>query len=488
MTPRFLFFILILTSVAGCGGGSGNDSVTEAEPEQTGVEEAPAEDIEITSAPVEIKDYLGGLYQTFDWASAVRDPMRDEMEIYSAGTYVEMTQEELTSLNELSSDFDIIAQIGGMGSAKLAPEATEVNPQYATYMDSIIADSGAQWRNDVYNRATEVAAALAGDAVFYWQIGNEINANSYQRNAYLYFDGNTEGLSNEAFGLKVYAEYFLAPTIQALQSAAADTSSPINIALGSIASFSAPSSQSFLDTLLKYEFEGTFAPDLEGKQVHEVINLITIHYLAQSYTADNPENWLEVLDTLHTDWVREHIQGVWVTEEVGINVAESGLGAGAAVTTSARYLQFISQNQIAKGSFRWFYYGTNAGPDGQRISDAMEKLAEVIQNQPITELEVLYYPEAQEMRQFGIGKPGEEQAMLLVVLVVSTDNISFGSFHTTGAALNYVDKGEATYAQSYTKESITTLYPSVTLAEDKLSIYPYHEAISRLESLVIVVE
>ena len=92
------------------------------------------------------------------------------------------------------------------------------------------------------------------------------------------------------------------------------------------------------------------------------------------------------------------------------------------------------------------------------------------------------------MRQFGIGKPGEEQAMLLIVSVLSTDNISFGSFHTTGAALNYVDKGEATYAQSYTKESITTLYPSVTLVEDKLSIYPYHEAISRLESLVIVVE
>ena len=488
MTPRFLFFILTFTSLIGCGGGSGSEPAPSTEQEQTNTEEAPTEVAEVTSAQVVMKNYLGGLYQTFDWASAVRDPMRDEMEIYSAGTYVEMTQEELTSLNELSSDFDIIAQIGGMGSAKLAPEATEVNPQYATYMDSIIADSGAQWRNDVYNRATEVATALAGDAVFYWQIGNEINANSYQRNAYLYFDGNTEELSNEAFGLKIYAEYFLAPTIQALQSAASDTSSPINIALGSIASFSAPSSQSFLDALLKYEFEGTFAPDLEGKQVHEVINLITIHYLAQSYTAENPENWLEVLDALHTDWVRDNIHGVWVTEEVGINVAESGLGASAAVTTSARYLQFISQNHISEGSFRWFYYGTNDGPDGQRISDAMEKLAEVIQNRPITELDVLYYPEAHEMRLFGVGKPGEEQAILLIASVLSTENISFGSYHATGFTLNYVEKGEAIYAQSYTKESIKTLYPYVTLTEEKLSIYPYHEAITRLESLVIVVE
>ncbi len=330
------------------------------------------------TAPVVINEYLGSLYSEFHWAGPLRDPMRDEVEVANAYGYEAMTEAEKNHLYTLSSEHDIIMQIGGMGSAKSSQTEGEVNEKFADYMDSVIADGGLQWRTYVTERALEVSEAQADGSTIYWQIGNEINADSYTENVLAYFNNDTQGLSDTEFTIKVYVEYFLAPTLQAFQAAETLSGNEVLGALGSVASFSSQKAQGFLDEVMNYEIEGTYAPELTGTQVHELLDLLTIHYLAHASTLDDPESWANTLRTVHDKWVKDNIRGIWTTEEVGIRLASGGAGAGAALLVQSRYWQWISQNHLSTDQTRFFYYGTTAGPQGQRIDDAITNVYSLI--------------------------------------------------------------------------------------------------------------
>ncbi len=330
------------------------------------------------TAPVRINEYLGSLYSEFHWAGPLRDPMRNEVEVANANDYVAMTDSEKNHLYTLSSEHDIIMQIGGMGSAKASQTEGEVNPKFADYMDAVIADGGLQWRTVVTERAREVSEAQADGSTIYWQIGNEINADSYTENVLAYFNNDTQGLSNTDFTIKVYVEYFLAPTLQAFRAAETLSGNEVLAALGSVASFSSQKGQDFLDDVLNYEIEGTYAPELTGSQVHELLDLVTIHYLAHASSIEDPEGWAKTLRTVHDKWVKDNIRGVWTTEEVGIRLASGGAGAGAALLVQSRYWQWISQNHLSTDQTRFFYYGTTAGPQGQRIDDAISNVYSLI--------------------------------------------------------------------------------------------------------------
>ena len=516
---RFIGSTLLFLLLISCGGESQTPAPAENIPlpdesNQADTAEETTEDIAEdteandpgeasdihTAAAIKLTDYLGSLYQTFDWSGAVRDPMRDELEIQNANTYVAINDEDKSELNSLATEREIIAQIGGMGSAKIAPGATQPSDQFSAYMDAIIADNGEQWRSVVQSRATEVAMALPEGAQFYWQIGNEVNAASYTLNSVLYFNNETEGLSNEAFGMKVYVEYFLAPTIQGFMDSEVSTGKDNRIALGSVSAFSAPSSQTFLNDLLNYEISGSYAPALAGHKVHELIDLITIHYLAHAHSETNPTHWRDVLQSVYDTWVKDNITGVWTTEEVGINLAQGGLGAGAAITVAGRYLEWISNNKFTPAQSKWFNFGTNAGSTGQRISDATNQIYTLIggtakevaeeesDETTLTHLHTSYYDSSYEVRSFGIGDPSSTEGIILLISGLADSESQVTALTLDGDSLGYLSHGQVSFARRYGQNTTDDISITAALSNDQLTLNFGDTALGRLESLIVVIQ
>ncbi|WP_300426808.1 hypothetical protein [uncultured Thalassolituus sp.] len=483
----FVVFCLLLS---GCGGESesspgpliGDDE--EAPPTAIADGGEQVEDDPITETTIRLSDHLGSLYQAFDWSGPIRDPMRDELEIQNAATFVAMTEAEKQTLSQLSSERDIIAQIGGMGSAKLAPDATQASDQFSDYMDSIIADHGTQWRAAVRERATEVIASLGEESQFFWQVGNEVNASSYTRNAVYYFDGDTNGLSDSEFAMQTYVEYFLAPTVQAFQEAENATGDRVNVALGSVSAFSAPSSQAFLDDLLTYEIEGTYAPDLAGKQVHEIIDLITIHYLAHAYDANTPDHWKSTLEGLYDRWVHSNILGVWTTEEVGINLASGGLGAGAALAIAGRYLEWIADRQLSPQQSRWFYYGTQAGNEDHRISDAMASLYSLTGGRDIIYQGTLTPDDTTEVRSFAITTDSGAEVFVLAS-VFSENSQTLTHLELPQDIQDQFAHREVVGATLYARDLTTPIGVTVSNNSDELLLNLSDIQVARLETVLI---
>lgn len=352
------------TLTTGCGGGG-----SDIDEPTTPVTEDPPTPPPSSTTSLLVSEHLGSLYQPFAWSGPIRDPYRDAVEISDPALYQTMTSEDLNLLSDMLTQRDIIMQIGGMGSAKLNPEPGQINPQFKTYMDAIVADNAAAWRNSVAARVAEIALATPGENRVYWQIGNEINAASYQQNIDLYLGRTSTSLLDI---IPVYVEYFLAPTVQAMQQAANLTGKQIHLALGSIAGFSNANSQLFLDTLLDYTVAGTYALELAGEKVHSLVELVTLHYLMGASTPEQPEIWRDVLLASRKKWMGVGtINGFWSTEEVGIRAADSGKGAGSALRIMSRYLGWVNEQQDEGRKTRWFFYGTTAGPANQRIDDAL---------------------------------------------------------------------------------------------------------------------
>lgn len=361
-----------ISFIAACGGGSGGSSGAANESPPAPVPTDPVDDNphpDSATWPMSLQHYLGSLYQTFPWSGSVRDPYRDMVELHPPAAWTPLTDTDLASIAATLAERDIIMQIGGMGSAKRdGDDPGTVNELFRDYMDSVIMDDGAEWRENVKSRAIEVANIVPDDRNLYWQIGNEINSSSYSDNIQLYFNDSSVAT------IPVYVEYFLAPTLQALQEAAQASGKPVKAALGSVANFSSDSSRDFLNSLMNYQIEGNMAPALAGRQVAELVQLITLHYHMNTGTPEDPEAWRTALEELTATWVNGAVEGVWTTEEVGIIAAQEGAGAGTALRVMSRYLHWISDNRYTNTQSAFFFFGTTDGPQGQRIDDVMDQV------------------------------------------------------------------------------------------------------------------
>lgn len=332
-----------------------------------------------------VRDYLGSLYNydDYDWAGPVRDPNRALVEMHTPSDYSPIDSAGLAELSGILQEHDVIMQIGGMGSAKLARDANgqivegQVHAGFAAYMDAFIADGGASWREAVTARVQEVAEVKPAASTLFWQIGNEVNADSYLTNIRLYFEDD----SLET--IPVYVEYFLAPTMEAFATAEQNVGHTIDAALGSVSNFSANKNLKFLQDLLDYEIVGDYATTLRGKRVHEVIDLITVHYHMKVGSATNPEAWQDNLGTIRDTWVKDNIRGIWTTEEIGSSAASRGDGAGGSVRIFARYFSWIATHALAPEESHFFFYGTSTGPAGSTIDDAMRNIGNLVGNSAI---------------------------------------------------------------------------------------------------------
>ena len=82
-----------------------------------------------------------------------------------------------------------------------------------------------------------------------------------------------------------------------------------------------------LPSLLDYRIEGTYAPALAGRQVKELIDYLSVHYVLTPEAVfgfdDEAEQtqtdaWRLLLDDFHDRWVETGVvRGVWHTEEGG---------------------------------------------------------------------------------------------------------------------------------------------------------------------------
>ena len=341
--------------------------------------------IEVIGPDVDLGRHVGSLYRQFDWAGAVRDPLNRELEVRDGASYSPLATERMDDLRLLLEDGEVIAQIGGMGSAKLNHDVPgTVNAAFSDYMDNILADGGASWRQAVSERVSEVAAAVERDDRFYWQIGNEISALSYSSNIHFYLMDGKQARAYDEDIIPIYVEWFFAPTVQEIQNVSDVSKQPVKVALGSITGFSTPQAREFLDALLNYQIEGEYAPALAGRKVYEFVDLITVHYMMSGGEPLETEYWRDILKGVQEDWFGiGRIEGVWNTEEIGIRAAEDGRGAAGALTIAARYLGWVGENQYFPHEAKWFYYGANTGPTGQRATDSMAALFEFVETRPV---------------------------------------------------------------------------------------------------------
>lgn len=368
--------VLLVACSGSSGGGGGSDGNVEIDP----IPPVP-DNPESQAFELQIKNYSGSLYNSFDWSGPIRDPMRDVVEIPSSDAFFPMSSAELSEFQEIVDARKVIMQIGGLGSAKLnRDEEGRVvegipNPNFVAYMEDIEADQAASWKAAVAERAREILSVSpegsGGDFPYYWQIGNEINARSYSVNIHLYLE---DGLPDQASDLDVipfYVENFFAPTVSALLNVSEEENQTIPVALGSIAGLHASSAKTFLETLLNYEITGTYAPELAGTPVYELVDLLTGHYFMNASSPEDPTLWQDTLLDFHNNWVgKGRIKALWNTEDLGSSAADKGLGAVSAARILVRGLDWANTIEASRDDFSWFYYAPKVGP-AEQTADAM---------------------------------------------------------------------------------------------------------------------
>lgn len=310
--------------------------------------------------------YIGANRQAADWAGFVRGVGREQVSDWRAalaGNAAAAFEPALAQLGQLAGERDVILPVGGLLAAQEPEEAK-------SFLRAMADDRGAAWRSAVHRQAM-LAARVADPDRLYWQIGNEINSRRYARA----FGADAERARPDAeFVAPLYAERYFAPSVAGLMRASRELYGDerrIRVALGSIAGAYRPASIAWLEALLSYRLRGDYAPELAGRQVSELIDLIAIHYLL----THGDERWDETLSGLRARWVGQgRISGVWATEELGLKMAEAELGAAAAVKAAGRCLDYGLANALGPREFRCGLWGWWIGRAGGRGDDAMALL------------------------------------------------------------------------------------------------------------------
>lgn len=179
--------------------------------------------------------------------------------------------------------------------------------------------------------------------------------------------------ANDADVIPYYMEYFLAPAIEAIQSAEVTLGHPVNIILGSVSTFSAGTSQTFLGIMMNYEIVGTYAPTLAGQTVGDLITIVSYHYLVTNGNL----NWETSLDTAFSNYYGGNVKGLWATEEEGQSIGDADRGSGVVPAFLARYMSYWLDNDYDNLASRVFIWGVNIGATNTKGSDAMDYLMQV---------------------------------------------------------------------------------------------------------------
>lgn len=307
--------------------------------------------------------YCGWHYSngtTPGWAGWAREYAKDKFGLFISDTTTYQIdtvalQNSYNILESVDTSIDLLQLEGGLASAR---DTTKV----INFMSMIEADSAVKWKNIVFTQSKKLTQLPDAENRVFWQIGNEITSPAYSKTI-RYWQGQPyfNGYNFDNFIIPYYVENYLAPTVEAIDAASLDVygqTGKIKICLGSLTNAHNPMAQTFLNALLNYQIVGTNAPSLAGLKVYDLIHLITIHY---AMGTANTSDWLSNI-TAYKNWTGTgRIQGVWSTEEVGINQATADNGAFASSIVTTRYLEWAINNQYTSKEVRTNYFGWNNG-------------------------------------------------------------------------------------------------------------------------------
>lgn len=301
-------------------------------------------------------NYLGSHYREMPWAGSVRDP---EGAGFFSGIY---SAEKTTTLKDYISTKDIIYSPGGLGSGRSSAAVDH-------FMTHILLDFGKTWKDQLQKNVDIIAAMPATSGDVYWQFGNEINSRRFSETIHQWEDTGQRINAHDPTLIPYYVEYFLAPGVDAIRSAKTQGKGKnIYIVLGSLAAAANPKAQKFLDELLNYKVQGLTSPSLQGLKVYELINVISLHYIASA----NVSSWRGSLDSIHQKWFQKgKINAIWSTEEVGLQRAKQNQGGVSSLQVFARYMDWWQQHKMTATQGRTFFWGADQGASNTKTNDAM---------------------------------------------------------------------------------------------------------------------
>jgi|GEM_PF-5048718 len=264
-------------------------------------------------------------------------------------------------------DRDVIVTVAGFGGN------TDVEMTTMGDLFDLLQAGGLEvWQNVVMAQVDALSPTDPQAKHLVYQLGNEITKETFSNTLRTWaasrgivLPGTSQEYDHEL--IPYYVEYYLAPTVEAARQSSLKQygdAEAINLALGSIGNGGNASARAFLDALLDFEVEGTYAPSLAGKRVYELINLITVHYPGSSSN----------LDLIWNKWRgMGSLRGLWVTEVVGIRAAEAGQGAAVAVSELGNHMARHYQQGLTPEEARVSIYGWETGNTvvGTKADDAM---------------------------------------------------------------------------------------------------------------------
>ena len=319
---------------------------------------------------------------------------------------------------------NVILPVGGLVSGR---SQDGVN----AFMDLIEFDDGARFKEIVMRQTRAVAKISNANEAIVWQVGNEINSRHFSETMRTWAGeplcsaGNTssgvQGCTNDTFYIGLYAEYFLAPTVEAIDAVSLDLygeEARIRISLGTLANARNDAAHEWLEELLNYRIDGKFAPMLAGRRVYELVDIVATHYIVSSNGTDK---WRDDLSALRDQWIGAgRIKAQWSTEEVGIRAANGGRGGFVGLRTFSRYMNWWLENDYSSEQGRVNYYGWRQGPTETRINDALQVIYDRIGDIPLAIAEVNTNDSGLET--YGFITPNDD--MVIVVLPDTTSNRS----------------------------------------------------------------
>lgn len=242
------------------------------------------------------------------------------------------------------------------------PGYSRNDERMAKYLDFIHNGGVATWQEAVALQVSSLANLNSGTGKIYYQLGNEITVESMSEALRNWASSRTVDIAGQAqaydpYSIPFYVEYYLAPTVSAARKASQQIygdPNRVQIILGSLGDGGTTEAKSWLDKLLNYEAEGTFANDMAGVKVYDMVQTVSVHYIGSTTN----------LQPIWDDWVGvSTILNLWTTEEIGSRSALSGEGAARAARTLADQLHWFYSNNLSPEQSRVAFYDWNVdGP------------------------------------------------------------------------------------------------------------------------------
>jgi hypothetical protein len=305
--------------------------------------------------------YLGvvGTDESPEWASWIRNWM------------VGVTGMNLVNDPTLESKLSQKASAALLGGDLMMPIPgfARNEDNMAEFLDLIHDGGVTTWQATVRTQVETIFPLDPAASRVFYQLGNEITTEKMSLNVRKWAASRGIFIPGEAIGydpetIFYYVEYYLAPSVEAALSASESLygdRDAINLVLGSIGNGGTTGGRNWLDLLLDYEIQGSFAPSLAGVKVYDIVDIISVQYVGSTENLDFTwDKWMNV----------GNIKGLWTTEEIGHNSAKSGESLGRALITAASHLHWFYDRNISPAESRVAFFDWNlSGPIADTSAD-----------------------------------------------------------------------------------------------------------------------